>query len=208
MDIKIPIVEYGSVAFAPLREKMLVQPESFWEEDRASRVKLAGNRPGNAVFLYNDVPKCVNRPSMREASSGYVNVLRYPDRPLFKEVDDVIELGIRPHFPNCDPVRVQLAELPPGMVIKPHVDKGLLTKMHRLHVPLVTHEGVKFIIAGKEFFLKVGVLYDLNNVVRHSVENKSEVMRVHMLVDMLPHSVARVRYHDTEQSMMSAVRSA
>lgn len=101
-------------------------------------------------------------------------------------------------------MRVQLAELPPGAVITPHRDIGILSLIHRMHVPLVTHEQVSFIINGQRFFLAEGNLYDLNNAVVHSVENKSDVMRVHLMIDMLPHMVARARYFDTREEMIAA----
>jgi hypothetical protein len=204
MDLGKPIVEHGTADIAQLREKMLQQPTAFWEIDRKSRTKLAGDRPGNAVFFYNDLPPCVERLPLIEARSGFVNVLHYVSRPLFAEIQTLIKTKIIPLFPNCDVLRVQLAELPPGQAIKPHYDRGILALIHRLHVPIVSHPQVKFVIAGQSFFLEEGMLYDLNNVVVHSVENNSDVMRIHLMVDMLPHSVARARYHNTEESMMSA----
>ena len=205
MKLEKPLVEYGAVDIDAFCEKMLRQPKEFWEADRASRKVMAGNRPGNAVFFYTDVPAFANRNPMLEVRNGYVNVLRYPDRILFAELQKMIEDSIVPAFPRCDVLRVQLTELPPGQVITPHYDGNIMALTHRLHVPLVTHAGVKFIIDGQSFFLEPGRLYELNNVVVHSVENNSDVMRVHLLIDMLPHSVARARYYDSERAMISAL---
>jgi len=209
MDLPEPLVKYGPVPITALRQRMLEQPADFWTVDRASRVMLAGDRPGNAVFFYNDMPAATARPVLAEAkSSGVINVLRYADRPLFAEIQALIDDKLRPLFPNCDVMRVQLAELPPGEVIKPHRDLNILSLIHRMHVPIVTHPMVKFIIAGKTFFLAEGELYDLNNAVVHSVENQSTVMRVHLMIDMLPHSVARARYFDDEATMLAACAPA
>ena len=207
MDLQHPLVEHGSANVLSLRQGVLLQPSSFWTIDQQNRANLAGDRPGNAIFFYNDQPKIANRNVLLEAKSGYVNVLRYKSRPLGEEVAELIENDIRPKFPGCDVMRVQLAELPPGAIISPHRDLGILTLVHRLHAPIVTHKAVKFIISGQSFFLEEGKLYDLNNVVVHSVENASDVMRIHLLVDMLPHSVAKARYHDTEESMLAAVQA-
>lgn len=205
MDIGKPLVEYGAVEISELRESMLEQSNDFWTIDRASRVKLAGDRPGNAVFFYHDGPPSVRRGTLHEARAGQVSVLRYAGRPLYSEIQELIDNKIKYCFPDCDVMRVQLAELPPGQIIEPHTDVGILNLIHRLHVPIVTHPGVKFIIAGQSFFLEEGKLYDLNNAVEHSVENRSDVMRVHLMIDVLPHSVARARYYDTEEAMASAV---
>ena len=205
MNLGRRLVEYSPTDIAELRAKMLQMPPAFWRMDRETRVKLAGDRPGNAVFFYNDMPGFVRRNMMNEVKSGFVNVYRCRERPLYDEIERLIAHDVVAHFPHCDVMRIQLAELPPGQIIAPHFDAGILALIHRLHIPLVTHEAVSFIIAGKAFNLKEGVLYDLNNVVTHSVENNSDVMRVHMLIDMLPHSVARARYHDTEASMIAAI---
>ena len=205
MDLGQPIEVYGEVDIVALREKLLALPNSFWQCDRYNRASLAANRPGDAVFFFNDIPTCVNRNILRESGSGFVNVLRYADRPLFEDVTALIERDILPFFPDCDMMRVQVAELPPGEVIEPHRDVGILTRVHRLHVPLVTHKGVKFIIQRQTFFLEEGRLYDLNNAVVHSVVNESDVMRVHLLIDLMPHAVARARYHETEDDILAAV---
>ncbi len=205
MDLGVPLREHGPADIEVLRDQLLRQPMAFWDMDRASRLKNAGKRPGDAVFYYNDMPACISRRPLAEAESGYISVLRYPDRPLFGEIQELIETFILPLFPTCDLMRVQLAQLPPGAVITPHMDTHILALIHRLHVPLVTHDKVKFTIAEQTFFLKEGLLYDLNNTVLHSVENQSDIMRVHLMVDMLPHSVARIRYYDSEEAIKSAV---
>jgi len=116
----------------------------------------------------------------------------------------LIESEILPVIPDCDVMRVQLAELPPGQIIAPHKDVGILALIHRMHIPIITHHDVKFIIDNQLFVLEEGVLYDLNNAVMHSVVNKSLVNRFHLLVDLLPHSVAKARYFDDEEKMEKA----
>jgi len=206
MDIGKPLIDYGGIDAGELRSKMLAQPPSFWSMDAASRTKVAGERPGNAVFFYNPMPPAVRRIILGEAqASGKVSVLRYANRPLFQEINALIEDHIQPLFPDCDVIWAQLAELPPGGVIAPHCDRHILARVHRLHVPLVTHDGVEFMIDGGTFHLAPDRLYDLNNVVTHAVVNRSDVMRVHLLVDMMPHSLARARYFDDEGEMAAAV---
>ncbi|MBU0582005.1 MAG: aspartyl/asparaginyl beta-hydroxylase domain-containing protein [Alphaproteobacteria bacterium] len=205
MDLGVPLIEYDLVDIDDLRQAMKAQSASYWEIDQVNRAALAGSRPGNAVFFYNDKPAFARKRSMDQLQSGVLNVLRYGNRPLFREVDAIIQNHIKPKFPDCDPIRVQLAELPPREVISPHRDMHILTKMHRLHIPIVTHEDVVFIIQGRRFYLEPGRLYDLNNAVEHSVENNSDVMRIHLLVDMLPNKLARATYHDSESAMRSVV---
>jgi len=206
MDIGQPLIDYGGIDAGDLRRKMLALPPEYWEADAASRTKVAGERPGNAVFFYNPMPPMVRRMILLEAKmSGKVSVLRYAGRPLFKEIQALIEDHIQPLFPACDVIWAQLAELPPGGVIAPHCDQHILAQVHRLHVPLVTHDDVEFVIGGGAFHLAPDRLYDLNNVVTHAVYNRSNVMRVHLLVDMMPHTIGRARYFDDQAEMAAAV---
>ncbi len=206
MDIGKPLHDYGPIVnIAELRDHMLVLPATFWELDAASRMRLASARKGNAVFFYNDVPQGVMRNPLYEAQSGRISVLRYSDRPLFVQIQAILDEAVAPHFPACDVVRVQLAELPPFCQIPPHHDKNLLAVMHRLHVPIVTHKDVIFMIDGGNYHLEAGNLYDLNNCVPHAVDNNSDVMRIHLLIDMVPHEVARTRYYDKLDDIVRAL---
>ena len=205
MDLGKPLVEYGPVDAASVRARMLALPDAFWDIDTATRTALARGRPGRAVYFYNDMPAFLRKAvTFIENNGAHVHVLRYPDRPLYGEIQAFIDAAIRPHFPDCDIMKVQLAELPPGQVIEEHRDAGVLALIHRLHVPLVTDPKVRFTIAGGDYFLARDILYDLNNVVMHAVVNASEVMRVHLLVDMLPRKLGRARYHDSAAEMHAA----
>ncbi len=81
---------------------------------------------------------------------------------------------------------VRILTLPPGGHIKEHFDYhtnsqyGLL----RLHIPIVTHPDVEFIIGGQRVDFKAGEFWfgDFSKV--HSVENKSDITRVHMVIDV------------------------
>lgn len=205
MDIGRPLIDYGPVDCADLRAELQLVPAEFWDVDAASRSRVAGDRPGRAIFFYNDKPAGVGRNSFSEVQSGRVSVLVYPDRPLFRPIRQLIDTAVRPRFPQCDPVRVQLAELPPGCVIAPHRDRNLLTMMHRLHVPLVTDENVRFTIDRQVYLLTPGRLYDLNNVMVHAVQNSGSINRVHLLIDMLPRTVAQARYFDALEDMVDAL---
>lgn len=205
MDIGRPLFDYGPVDVEDLRAKLELVPPSFWDVDSASRSRVAGDRPGRAVFFYNDLPAGVDRYSISEVGSGRLSALTYPQRPLFPEIRQLIDRAVRPHFPHCDPVRVQLAELPPGRAIAPHSDRYILTMMHRLHIPLVTDENVRFMIDRQTYVLKAGRLYELNNVMVHAVENTGKINRIHLLIDMLPRTVAQARYFDALEDMVDAL---
>ncbi|RZM14922.1 MAG: hypothetical protein EOP67_64260, partial [Sphingomonas sp.] len=155
---------------------------------------------------YNDTPATFDRCTLDEAlATGIVDVLRNPHHPLFDSATQVIEAGIVPAYPDCDILRVQIADLPPGAAIARHRDDSILAAIHRLHVPLVTNAGVVFEIDDAPYTLDEGMVYELNNVVPHAVRNDGTERRIHLLVDMLPHAVGRCAYHDDRRAMAVAV---
>jgi len=87
---------------------------------------------------------------------------------------------------ECPKEVVRILFLPPGGHIKDHFDFhtsfqfGLL----RLHIPIVTHPDVAFIIDGQRMKWNAGELWygDFSKI--HSVKNDSEIVRVHMVIDV------------------------
>src|SRR6516225_10876662 len=87
---------------------------------------------------------------------------------------------------ECPKEVVRILFLPPEGHIKDHFDFhtsfqfGLL----RLHIPIVTHPDVAFLIDGQRMNWNAGELWygDFSTV--HSVKNDSQVVRVHMVIDV------------------------
>ena len=97
--------------------------------------------------------------------------------PYFKQILDELE---------CPKEVVRVLTLPPGGHIKEHFDYhtnfqyGLL----RLHIAIVTDPGVEFVIGGERVFFEPGELWFGDFSMTHSVENKSDVTRVHLVIDV------------------------
>jgi Aspartyl/Asparaginyl beta-hydroxylase len=87
---------------------------------------------------------------------------------------------------ECPKEVVRILFLPPGGHIKDHFDFhtsfqfGLL----RLHIPIVTHPDVAFVIDGQRMMWNAGELWygDFSKI--HSVKNDSQIVRVHMVIDV------------------------
>src|SRR5215469_1684247 len=98
--------------------------------------------------------------------------------PYFQEILDGIE---------CPKEVVRLLFLPPAGHIKDHFDfhTNFQFGLIRLHIPIQTHPDVAFIIEGRRMSWKAGELWygDFSRV--HSVKNDSELVRVHMVIDIL-----------------------
>jgi hypothetical protein len=82
-----------------------------------------------------------------------------------------------------------LASMPPGATIPVHHDTGEWVKhTHRIHVPIITGEGVEFLVGPNEgemlpYDLGEGHIIELNNQAKHAVANHMTYNRVHLIFD-------------------------
>jgi aspartyl/asparaginyl beta-hydroxylase (cupin superfamily) len=80
--------------------------------------------------------------------------------------------------------------MPAGSIIARHQDgSGIFQKAHRVHLPLVTHEDVKFIIDDIEYHFPSGKYYEFDNSRFHEVHNNSDIFRLHLVVDLIPNNI-------------------
>jgi len=109
--------------------------------------------------------------------SGYQGTENLQRTPYFKSILNELK---------CPKEVVRILFLPPGGHIKDHFDFhtnfqfGLL----RLHIPIITHPDVAFVIDGQRVAWAAGELWygDFSKV--HSVKNDSQIVRTHMVIDV------------------------
>jgi hypothetical protein len=92
--------------------------------------------------------------------------------------------------------RIIITRLPPGGVIKTHIDgvpkvfRGrpirALPYWQRYQVPLQAEPGVMFYCGGENLYLKPGKGYWFNNQLPHSVYNNSDKDRLSMVLEIRP----------------------
>lgn len=84
-------------------------------------------------------------------------------------------------------VRAILVRLKGRGVIPKHVDTGYtLMNCRRIHMPIVSSDQVEFTVGGEQQVMKEGELWEINNAREHSVVNKGDDGRVHLIVDWVP----------------------
>ena len=112
--------------------------------------------------------------------------LDYAPAPLIAEVLACAD-RVLAHFPGGRVQRLMLTELPGGQAVAPHRDSGrAMTDTHRCHVPVLTHPGVRFVIDGADHHLAAGQIYEFDNMRRHSVENRGDERRIHLICNVRP----------------------
>ncbi len=86
---------------------------------------------------------------------------------------------------KCPLQAVRLMRLTPGSVIKEHADHDLSFEdgSVRIHVPVVTNDGVEFYLNRSRVALEAGSAWYLRLSDPHSVVNRGDADRVHLVVD-------------------------
>jgi len=86
---------------------------------------------------------------------------------------------------QCPLLAVRLLKLNAGAVIKEHKDAELCYEKGeiRMHIPVVTHDEVEFYLDKERMNIKEGECWYMNFNLTHSVNNKSNTARIHLVVD-------------------------
>jgi hypothetical protein len=87
---------------------------------------------------------------------------------------------------RCPLLSVRLMRLTAGSVIKEHTDYDLRFEegKARLHVPVVTNDGVEFYLNGSRVVMAAGECWYLRLSDPHRVVNRGETDRVHLVIDV------------------------
>jgi quercetin dioxygenase-like cupin family protein len=104
---------------------------------------------------------------------------------------------------QCPLHAVRLMKLAPGSIIKPHSDHDLAAEYGkaRLHIPVITNPGVEFWLNGERVVMGEGECWYLNLSAMHSVANRGDADRIHLVVDAVVNPWL-------EEQMMKAERAA
>ncbi|QIK78151.1 aspartyl/asparaginyl beta-hydroxylase domain-containing protein [Sphingomonas piscis] len=80
--------------------------------------------------------------------------------------------------------RSRLMGLEAGATVPHHVDVHYYWRTHlRIHVPIVTNPGVEFTCDGTTVHMAAGECWLLDSFFPHSVENRGEDLRIHLVLD-------------------------
>lgn len=81
--------------------------------------------------------------------------------------------------------KAMLARLKAGGRIEKHSDgAGSNLSSHKIHVPLISNPNVRFHIGDKTCHLEVGRAYEVNNIVKHGVDNLGDEDRIHFIFEV------------------------
>lgn len=128
--------------------------------------------------------------ALRAASKAHVEL--YPD-PTASVYADTAQMKRCTYIPaaldmlKCDLESVRFLRLAAGAEIREHRDFKLSVDdgVARMHVPIKTNPDVDFMLGGKRVAMLEGEVWYLNFNLPHSVRNKGNEDRVHLVIDCI-----------------------
>lgn len=166
----------GRVEVATLKDAVLSIPEALWNAENAGKPNRfeALDHTRHIVFRF-----------VRDVGDWRDSY----DRPLWQEwsqlLEPVLEQAVEPlRYARGAFPRVMLARMAPGGVIRPHRDANPAAKWpHKIHVPLLTNEDVRFFVDGIAYHFSEGEVVEVNNLGIHAVENAGHSDRIHLIFE-------------------------
>jgi len=182
MNIDVAQRRLGEVDIQALRDAILAQEPEAWLEELARQQSYEVHRDTESiVLLFCDES--------------------WPDGEIYKEpgwdrladvampvIDHIIDTW---YESGGTLLRAMAAKLKANGRIRPHRDSLRSFHMgHRIHVPITTNPGVRFMIEGKPYNFEVGQAYELNNQKKHSVMNMGKKDRIFFIFDYVPRDIS------------------
>lgn len=181
MKLEEKLRTLGPVDHAAMKAAMLGAPAQEWLEEQLRQQSYDVHAATHSIILL--------------FAEGWpdINISRHNGWARYSVVAmPVMQQIIRRHYsPQGTIIRAMFAKLLAGKSIDEHFDDHpTFTVGHRIHVPLVTNEKVRFVIDGADYNLKEGVAYEVSNLDFHYVANPSEMDRVHFIFDYVEDGAA------------------
>lgn len=168
----------GMYDVSDIQERVESFTEEQWLKESWRREKFAVHRSTQSIYLIMDEDGRHTDPTEYPALAENQDILQ----PLL----DYVRGQFGQTIDSSYFVRMLFVKLLTGGSIPPHHDTGRsMRTSHRIHLPLVTNDGVKFIVGGTTKHLLPGELWEINNRHRHTVKNNGTEDRVHMIMDFV-----------------------
>lgn len=127
--------------------------------------------------------------SSYDGAGGLVSggaVVHYRLYKKYKTIIDQTLILLRQNYKFAEYIAL-FARLEPRGIIGEHRDVGaFLENCHRVHIPIATNPDVKYVIDGIENYWPAGHVYEFDNTRPHSVINRSDEYRTHLLINLYP----------------------
>lgn len=165
-------------------------PVSFDHTTMQAELNLLGNHLWALHFQVKHYAGEWSAIPLRSINGDLENKFISPveDASLYKDTE---LLNRCPYFQEvlayfkCPLMAARLLKLTPGTQVHEHRDYDLCFEegLARFHIPVLTNPDIEFILQGEPMQLKEGECWYMNFNLPHSLHNKSNSDRVHLVID-------------------------
>lgn len=162
----------------PIKDFLLAANEEVWLRDTFRQELYDTMVDTHSILIIFSSYKDPFDPTVQifnEKNSDVIEIVK----PLIKTLENNFDGNI---------IRFIIAKLKAHKSIIMHDKDGDVDAFRysrRLHLPIVTDENVEFIIDDERIHFKEGIIYELNNLIPHGVENNSDNDRIHIIIDLI-----------------------
>ena len=177
MDIDGSLRELGPVDSGALIEAVLAQDEEAWKDNQHRQQAYDVHYQTESLVMIF----CDGWPELEVSKESAWDALKETAVPLMRDILD------KHYPPGGTVIRAMAAKLKAGGIISPHRDTHpSFVHSHRIHIPITTNPGVRFMINGRPHRFQLGNAYEINNQQNHSVMNSGSEDRITFIFDYLP----------------------
>lgn len=185
MNFKGNYIQIGTVDISRFREMVGTLSEEDWNRNAWRQQAYETHKATQTIALIFDEDFRHENPTVLPGFHRFEPVLRPVMRIISAHYNKSVKAQrlYRKHGPGYF-VRMNLVRLSPGGEIPEHLDRNYsLTHGHRIHLPVVTNDKADFIVGGERINMKEGEIWEINNRHVHSVVNRGDEGRVHLILD-------------------------
>jgi hypothetical protein len=177
MEFEGTLKELGNVDSQPLIDAILARDESDWQAQQYRQNAYSVHEHTQSLVMVF----CSGWPELKVTKEPSWDILKDTALPLMHDI-------IAKHYPPGGTIiRAMAAKLVAGGIISPHRDThSSFIHSHRIHIPVTTNPGVRFMIDGRPHRFEVGKVYEINNQKNHSVMNNGKEDRITFIFDYMP----------------------
>jgi len=177
----------GNIEIDELKNLVLSLSDEQWDEFSIRQNIYEVHQNTRMIGLVYDLDFRHSHPTRLPALAMFEEALRpilmktaahYEESEIGKQLLQDNKLG---YF-----IRASLVRLTAGCDITAHRDMNYsLTHSHRIHLAIISNDEVWFTVGNESINMRAGELYEVNNRRVHSVDNKGEEDRVHLILDFV-----------------------
>ena len=168
----------GNIDVSDIKLKLLDIDESIWLENTIRQTTFNVHKHTETIDLMWDMESLISN----KRGTIHPNFYNFGVDKLLQNLTPLYEKK----YGSGEFIRIVLTKLKKHTKIYPHIDNGTsLSSCKRTHIPVITNSLVTFTINDETKYLKEGEIWEIDNQSMHSVENPSEMDRIHFIIDYM-----------------------